>query len=543
MLTAQLAPRISLKRPISMGTMPARAAETFGRVPIYLDRPFDVDPQRREKLDYVQFAEIVEQLSGALWEAGVRPWDRIAVVKEPNFDNIALAWAAARIGAIPALLTSRLDGEILRILLGRLNAPFLYTDQATVESSGIPSDTWRQLTGRLIGPVEHGIGLEQLWGGEIPDPAPRRDDEPMIITHTSSTTGISKLSEASVAGSCYTARVEAMTPFGHSPRELAATCISFVHIRATLTTMAALSRGTRLLAIADPAPAAVARLFTKYRPTCAETHPNVFVDWEELCSHPEKPLATIRVYFNSFDAPHPRTVTRLLAASERTLPIWFNAYGMTETQLITFRIYTRRLAARLSRRGRSRSVGWAPPGAQVRIVNPQTQHRVRRGRGGMIQVHTPARSLGFIGTPDKYWARRHGKWFDSGDWGRKGAWGDLEVLDRVADRIEGIESCLRIEDLLLDRLPDAKEVVVVGGESGRAVPVVTMRSGHRLTSEAWARASAGIGRLEAPVEVSEQELRRTATAKARRYLISELVARDQEDREVVFEDVLLRGGA
>lgn len=546
MLTAQLAPRISLRKPISMGLLPSLAAERFGRVPIYLDRPFDIDPQQRHELDYVQFAELVEEFSAVLTEAGVRPWDRVAVVKRPNYDNIAIAWAAARIGAIPALITSRLDGAILRLLLERLEAPFLYTDQETIDASGLPAGMWQRFAKRMIGSADGAIALDDLRGGSVPDPTPRRGDEPMIITHTSSTTGVSKLSVASVAGSCFTAGVEAMTPFAHSPRELAASCISFVHIRATLTSMAALSRGTSLLAIADPTNDTVSRLFTKYRPTCAETHPNVFVDWEALCDHPDQPLSSIRVYFNSFDAQHPRTIRRLLAASKRTLPIWVNAYGMTETQLVSFRVYTRRMATRLGASGRSRSVGWPPPGVHVRVVDPDTQRRLPRGKAGMIQVRGPSRSLGFIATPEKYWSRRHGKWFDTGDWGRKGALRDLEILDRVADRIEGVESCLAIEDVLLDRLPDAQEVVIVANRSGRPIPVVSMRAGRSLDPREWSAAVAGMAELGEPVLVSERDLKRTATAKARRYLMEELgTAGDHGDgtTDEVLAGSLLREGA
>ena len=309
--------------------------------------------------------------------------------------------------------------------------------------------------------------------------------------------------------------------------------------------MAALSRGTALLAIADPANETVSRLFAKYRPTCAETHPNVFVEWEALCDHPDEPLSSIRVYFNSFDAQHPRTIRRLLAASKRTLPLWVNAYGMTETQLISFRVYTRGMAERLGASGRSRSVGWPPPGVRVRIVDPDTQRRLPRGQAGMIQVRTPSRSLGFIGTPDKYWSRRHGEWFDSGDWGRKGAFRDLEILDRVADRIDGVDSCLAIEDLLLDRLPDAQEVVIVANETGRPVPVVTMRDGRSLDPGQWSVAVAGIAELGEPVVVSERDLRRTATAKARRYLMQELDSRrdhgDGPDDDLVAGSLLREG--
>lgn len=544
LLLGQVAPRVSLRRPISMGLVPERAAEVHGRVPIYIDRPFDVDPARREALDYVQFAELVAQLSAALKQAGVKPWDRVAILKRPSLDIVTLAYAAARIGAIPALLSAGLDGEIVGVLLERLRCPFVFTDQATVDAMGLAPDVWKRLSARLIGPVEGGVSLADLWGAPVPAAAPRRGDEPLLITHTSSTTGISKLVENSVAGVTFSARIEATTPFGHSPRELAASCISFVHVRAAITIMATLARGTGLLAVGEPDDETVLRLFRRHRPTAVEAHPNLFVRWERLCGHRDEPLANIRVFFSTFDAVHPRTVTRLLDASRRTLPLWVQCYGQTEVQVVSVRVYTRGSARRLSERGtRFRSVGWPVPGVHVRVVDPHTGRRRRPGAAGLIQVRTPARALSFVGTPQKYWERRYGQWFDSGDWGRRGRLGDIEIFDRIADRIEGVESCLWVEDVLLQRLPDAEEIVIVRGGDGSPVPVVTMRDGKALDGAAWNAATRDMPYLAQPRELSATDLRRTATAKARRYLLSERIGSPGDAPDAPVASALLREGA
>jgi acyl-coenzyme A synthetase/AMP-(fatty) acid ligase len=160
----------------------------------------------------------------------------------------------------------------------------------------------------------------------------------------------------------------------------------------------------------------------------------------------------------------------------------------------------------------------------------------------MIQVKTPARVLSFVGTPEKFSERRHGKWFDTGDWGRRGRWRQLEVLDRVADRIDGVESCLRIEDLLLSRIPDAEEVVIVPDGAGKPVPVVCMREGKPLDADLWRTASAEITGLADPFEVTPDALHRTATVKARRYLLTELI-KNGNDEQVLGRKVVLRDGA
>lgn len=543
LLRGQLEARISLKRPLSVGMIAERAAEQYGRVPIYMDRPFDWDPERRPELDYVELAKLVEQMSAVFKEAGVKPWDRVAIVKTPNYDIQPIAWAAARIGAIPAPISAQLDPEIIAVLLERLSSPFLVTDEGAAARAGLDAVRLEALTSRVIGRVDGGVAVEDLWGGAVPAPSPRKDDEPQMITHTSSTTGVSKLSVSSVSGVTFSARVEGTWPFAHSRHEMMASCISFVHVRGAITMMASLSRGTALLGVAQPEDEqTVARLFARHGPTIVEAHPNTFLHWERLCGHPARPFANIRIFFSTFDATHPRTIRRLLDASERKLPLWIQCYGQTEVQVISVRTYTKRSAGRLTKHG-SRSIGWPVPGVRARIADPETGRRVPRGEAGMIQIKTRARPLAFVGTEEQYWARKHGDWFDTGDWGRRGRFGDLQVLDRVADRIEGVESCLWIEDVLLDRLPNADEIVVVPDKLGRPVPVVCMAEDETLDPEEWRSACEGIEGLREPFQVSAAELHRTATVKARRYLLTELIDRGEHERSAEPRpEVLLRDG-
>ena len=542
LLRGQFEPqRVSLIKPVNMGVMAELAAERHGRIPIYLDQPFSWDPAQRVELDYVELALLIEQMSAVLSAAGVRRWDRVAVVKTPNYDVQSVAWAAARIGAIPAVLSARLDPDILAILLERLQARFIVTDPEVARYAGLDAARLKALGLTALASIDGGIPVEDLWGAPVPAATPLKDDEPMIITHTSSTTGVSKMAEASPKGTTFSARLESMFPFVHAPDELFASAISHVHIRGAVTQMASLSRGTPLLGLAKHDNETVRELFVRYRPTIAEAHPNAFMDWEHLVDDPDEPLSSVRVFFNTFDAMHPRTIRRLLDASGRANAVWIQNYGMTETQPVSVRVYTRRSAARLGTD--SRSVGWEVPGVRVRIADPVSgKKRSSQQEPGMIQARTPARSLSFVGTPEKFSERRHGKWFDTGDWGRRGRYHQLEVLDRVADRIQGVESCLWIEDVLLDRIPDAEEIVVVPDEHGTPVAVVCMRDGKRLDAETWAAASAGIAGIGDPFEVKPGDLRRTATVKARRYLLTEMIKNDGRT-ELVGRDVVLRDGA
>jgi len=536
--------RVSAVKPTNMGVMAEIAAEKHGRVPIYLDQPFTWDPQQRVELDYVECAMLIEQFSAVLKQAGVTKRDRVVILKTPNYDIQSLAWAAARIGAVPALLSARLDPDLINILLERIDARFIITDPAVAARIGLDAARLKALNCTAIAPIDGGIPVEDLWGGPIPSPNPGRNDEPMMITHTSSTTGVSKLAEASATGVGFSAFMESVFPSLHSREDLFASVISHVHVRAAVTQQAAFSRGTPLLGIASHDDDTIVDLFERYRPTLVEGHPNAYVGWEKLVDHPSKPFASIRTFMNTFDAIHPRTIRRLLEASERAFPTWFQCYGMTEVQVVSVRPYTLKSAKRADGRD-SRSVGWMVPGVRARIADPDTgKRRPSQSEAGMIQVKSRARALSFVGTPEKYWDRRHGKWFDTGDWGRKGKAGQLEVLDRVADRITGVDSCLQLEDVLMSRLPDAEEIVVVPDESGVPTPVVCMRDGKTLDPQTWDTAAEGLAGLGKPFEVTPDQLLHTATVKPRRYLITEMIKNSRLGAsESIRQDVVLREGA
>lgn len=520
--------RVSLRRPLNMGFVADRAAETWGDDPaLYLDKPFDWDPLRRLEMSYAECADLVEKFSGVFAATGLSRWDRIAILKSPNYDVNCIAWGAARIGVIPALLSPGLDPSVVRVLLTRLQPRLLVTDDITLAKMGLERGFLDSLGCRVLGKVSSGIALEEVWGASPPPPNPLKDDEPMIITHTSSTTGISKLAEASAIGVTKSAELESLFPYAHGRHELFASVISHVHVRGTVTQTASFSRGTPVLGISTDDSSVLCQMLIRYRPTIVEAHPNAFVSWEPLTKHPEEPFRSVRLFFNTFDAIHPRTVNCLLAASKRRFPIWLQNYGMTETQPVSVRPYTRRLFPMTPEN--ARSVGWPVPRVRVRIADLETgERRQRTGNAGLIQVKTGSLSLSFVGTPEKYSERRHGKWFDTGDWGRRDRLGRLEILDRVADRIPGIESCLQIEDALLSRIPTAEEIVIVSDDQGRAVPIICIREGEEWIAASWSDVTSGLPDLQPPVFVDRKSLSRTATVKARRFALSELVKRRSE---------------
>lgn len=85
-------------RGFSLGPVFRRAADRHGAVFVTLDRPLDVAPGLGVDLTYTVLAELVEEWSGRLWEAGVRPSEQVVVHKADNVDIMLLTCAVARSG-------------------------------------------------------------------------------------------------------------------------------------------------------------------------------------------------------------------------------------------------------------------------------------------------------------------------------------------------------------------------------------------------------------------------------------------------------------
>ena len=503
---------------VPLGEAPERMAEAQPEVPIWLDADLDLFPEAGRSLDSAAFARLVVEASGCLAVAGVAPGDRVAVVKRNNVDVLILAFAAIRLGAVPALLASRLDRAALPVMLDRLERPLVVTDEWTVREgclAGLDLAAHARKVVSVGGAVEGAVPFEALRGSPSPPARARASDEPLIVFHTSGTTGVAKL-VVHTADSLW-AHVRPQLRFGRlltGRRDKAALCTAFVHARTVAAWMFLMTRGVPIVALSDPAPAAVREMLVRHRPTLLESHPNVLMQWEALAHDPAEPFARVKLFFSTFDSVHPRTIRTLLRASRRRFPLYLQVYGQSEVGGAAMRIHTR--AGSRGGHG-SRSVGRALPGyTRVRVVDPETGATLPRGTVGVIEIASPGRLKTYVGQDDLAAGNGRGEWWSMGDLGRRTRWGTLHLLDRQVDAIHGVDSGIELEDVLLDRLQALSEVVVIGVPGGPPVPVVCTAGNHPLDASAWARATVGLPALAPPLHCRWDQLPLTATFKVRR---------------------------
>lgn len=509
---------------IRLGTLMERAAARHPTNVLILDHELDIAPELGRRATVAEVADLVDDYASRLWAAGVRPGKRVVIHKTNNFDITLLAFATVRIGGVPILLSPKLDGRTVGELVRRTDRPYLLTDSAKL--AGLPGSVFEQARRVLLTTGSHpeAIELASLSAAHRVPAVTLNPDHPTLVTHTSGTTGIPKLAvhTGRTLQARYRPQISAVAPLLRR-RETLAIHVSFVHSRLMTALAMALLHGCPTAVLVDSDPERAAALFARLRPGVLEAHPNSFMEWEELADDPRGPLANVKLFSSTFDAIHPRTVRRLLAASRRRMPLFGQLYGQSEVGPVIGRTYTRHRDERAD----GRCVGMAFPGmTSVRVVS-------RDGRPpsaespGYIEVRSDGRIVTYLGEQERYDAQvSPGGWWRMGDVGYRTRWGCVHMLDREVDLIEGFGSTLAAEDALFGRIAELAEVVIVPGTNGVAVPVICTRDGSPLDPGAWRAATAGLPPMAEPIQWRIEDLPQTATTKIKRLeLARELAAR------------------
>ncbi|MEU5098297.1 AMP-binding protein [Streptomyces sp. NPDC020996] len=503
---------------IRLGTLFDRAAARFPANFVVLDHDLDCAPGFGRRVTVTELATLVDDFAARLWAARVRPGDRVVLHKSDGFDIPLLAVAVARVGATAVLLSPKLDGATVAELVRRVNQPYLITDQDKLDHH-LPADIAGRTQGVLLaaGRHERATALADLAGAPRVDPVTMSPDHPVLITHTSGTTGIPKLAVHTNRTFQARYRPQASVVRLIDKREPVAMHMSFVHSRLFTAMPISLLQGHPLIMLRDDEPAAVAELFTRVRPGIVETHPNTLLRWEVLADDPRRPLAHVKYFSSTFDAIHPRTVATMLRASERRNPRYAQIYGQSEVGPVAARTYTDRHPFD------GRCVGMPFPGMTgVRVVS-RDGNPVSKANPGFIEVRTDGRILTYLGEHPRWQKQVNDGWWRMGDLGYRTRWGCLHLLDREVDRIPGIDSTLEIEDKLLGRLPELIEVIIVPGSGGVPSPVVCTRDDLPLDGARWQAALDGLPALGEPVQWRQRDLPQTATTKIKRLELARLL--------------------
>ena len=307
-----------------------KAGADTGDLPLTADIPWSTSEEAVESR--AAFADLVTGLADRLWAAGLRHGDRLALVKQDHIDIQGVLAAAMRLGVVPAPLSSRMLPEELVDCVRRLDRPYLLLDGVAATRFAGERARLAELSRRMLAlePV-HPEWLEPMQERAPHVTKPRPDDELALVTHSSGTTGMPKLVGHTIASVFVHAEPTIVIGRALGSSGTSLRSISFSHVRAHSALLAVLELGLPLVAVSDPRPDNVREMLVRHRPTSVEAHPNLLLRWERLADDPDRPFASVSRFISTFDAIHPRTVRRLLAASDDPNAVYLQGFGQTET--------------------------------------------------------------------------------------------------------------------------------------------------------------------------------------------------------------------
>ncbi len=409
----------------------------------------------------------------------------MAIVKDNHWDYDLLACAAVRIGAVPAQLSAHLSGDALEILLKRLEPKLLVStagllercrqvgvDLASFADTAVTLDSAAVLDWAAPGSV----ALDDLRGHRAPAPVRRHDDQPLVINHTSGTTGVPKLvvhSTRTIIGKLARFETIRYPRIGVRRTDTVVNASAFAHGRTFCWTASVMCLAPKEVSIiTQQDPDVVDPVLRAHPPTIIEAMPASFVRFRPLTDRLDNPFRQVRLFVSTYDAMHPPTIRAYLSASRHRSPLWMQGWGQTETGPLTFRFHTRRSVSAALPQSDTRHLGNPVPiKTRLRVVDPDTFDPLPPGRAGLVLAKTGARALTYVGEPDRWAAKQVGSWWNTGDIGIRNRNGSVQLLDREVDRTPQL-SCLATEDLLEDRLPQAVECIVLGCAGEEPLPVV-----------------------------------------------------------------------
>jgi len=518
-----------LKRGLHIGLLPQMAAAVNPSTPITLDHQLDVFPDVGRRLTVAQYAGHVDDLAARLWAAGIRPGERVVIYKTANADHWMIAAAVSRIGAVVVNLSPALDAVTVAALIERADQPSLVTDTAKLDIlAEIPL---ADLTKRVVtvgGERPGTTSLALLAGSPRVAPVVRPIDEAAVITHTSGTTGLPKLV-------VHTPRTQGLRLIPQwrllslmRKKETVAIHVPFVHSRMVAAMSLALLKEYPVLLMRESDPADVAEHLLAHRPALIEALPNSLMEWEPLTDDPRTPFASVKVFSSTFDAIHPGTMSKLLKSSHRRGALFFQIYGQSEVGPAAGRAYLRHSAHKAN----GRCVGWAMPlgAAKVRVVSRDGRPPSETNPGS-IEVAWDGLAKTYFAEQDRYDTNRNGDWWRTGDVGYRTRLGCLHMLDREVDMIPGVRSSLEIEDVVLSKLSELSELVVVPGPDSQPVPVICTVDDKPLDPQRWRAAAAAFPQLADPVQIPQADLPRTATLKVQRLALARRLEKQWEDKQ------------
>ncbi len=454
----------------------AETSLTPDAVVLVADRPVtNATGQQQAEFSIRQLDALTQAWSRHYLDRGVQPRDRVVIYLEDSFLDQVLLTALAQIGAIPVLLNGKLPAEVALTLIRRAMPVGIHADAAHLSALAGRHEQSTDLPWTIDQDAVGAIGERAL-----PDAARyhHHDEDPVLLCHSSGTTGVPKLVVWSHRQSMAGARFRlAAHPEPHDSVLLSAVPQS--HSGAIAFTFYALLAGLPLIALSDQSGPGVQRAVARYRPTTVLAFNQSLAALALMELDPED-FSSVADWMNVGDSAHDAHIRALMPLGQRTVDGQVLAGSVFGDGLGSSELGWAALRRVLEPGGpvRPRYLGRRVPIAEVAVLRPDgTIAGV--DEVGLLGVRSDSVAPGYWDDSDTQFRSRLSGYWLSGDLVYRDAGDDFFHVDRAVDAIHtgtGDGYSLLMEELLLLALPEVADCAVVAGRHDSvAAPVAIVR--------------------------------------------------------------------
>jgi acyl-CoA synthetase (AMP-forming)/AMP-acid ligase II len=495
------------------------------------DRPALIFEDRT--IGYAEQLGRANRFASALWQAGIRRGDRVAILSMNRPEYVEVCGAGELAGFLIAPINYRLAvAELAWILADAAPAVLVVEAQYTATIDGIRDRLGDGILYLHLGedcpawatPYEEFVATGSSEGA----PSVAAPEDPLTLMYTSGTTGRPKGVLRSNAAD-YSCAMGCAQELNLAPADRYLVMMPWFHIGARGQQMASAWRGATVIMHRRFDAGQVLADIERYRVTCTHMAPTLIHDCFE---HPDIATRDLSSLKTVYYAAAPMPVALLRRGLERLGNVFCNGYGSTEVTGLCLHKVDHVLEGPPELVERLKSVGQPQINSEARIIDDSWNT-------------LPPRTIGEIaikgeGVMDGYWnnhaatarALRDG-WFRTGDMGYADEQGFFFLVDRRKDMIisggeniysreveEAVGSHAAVSEVAVIGVPDAR-----WGERVRAL--VVARAGHAVDEAALiAHARDRIAHYKAPKSVLfVDELVRLPNGKINKVALRELYGR------------------
>lgn len=433
----------------------------------------------RDRLSLAELADLVDAWSAWYAERGVGPRDRIGIHLRDGADDLVHYLALSRLGAIAVLVNGDMDPAVAVAYLRRTEPVGLQVDDVRLARL---ADALQPEHDRFwVSSIDTAVLSRDV---RVPPPFRHAPGDPVLICHTSGTTGTPKPVIWAHAQMMEGIRAH-LTRFRDHPQSLILSALPQSHGSAIGYALLAMLSGVPLALMSDRSGKAVAAAAGRHGATIVVGFAATLAELA-LQEADAAGLDLVERWVSVGDASHQAHIARLVergrhraGAGTRPGSMFVDGFGSSE-------LGWGGVLGSITIPGvvvPPRCLGVPQPFADVAVLRPDGTP-AEAGEVGLLGVRGPTVTPGYWNDSDRtYRSLLNGYWL-SGDLVFRDEADRFHHVDRTVDAIHttaGTVYSVLTEEILLSRLPEITDCVVVATERDgevRAVALVHLRDGH-----------------------------------------------------------------